>query len=177
MAQFFPQLGNDHIAFIREQHVFFVATSCGEGYPNLSPKGYDSLDVLGPGELVYVDLPGSGNQTASHLARGGRATLMFASFDARALILRVYGTGRVVARESADFASLAARLRPGLVGRFTRQLLVIDVDKVQTSCGYGVPRFTYEGDRDTLLRYYERAEATGDLTSKMVRWARLQDPV
>src|SRR5690606_14087181 len=84
MADWYRMLGADHVDFIRKQHVFFVATAPadGDGYPNLSPKGYDSLDVLSPTELVFVDMPGSGNQTASHVVRGGRITLMFCGFEA-----------------------------------------------------------------------------------------------
>ncbi|MEW6268310.1 MAG: pyridoxamine 5'-phosphate oxidase family protein [Thermodesulfobacteriota bacterium] len=179
MADWYRMLGADHVEFIRKQHVFFVATAPadGDGYPNLSPKGYDSLDVLSPSELVFVDMPGSGNQTASHVARGGRITLMFCGFEAHAMILRVYGRGVVLLPDTAGYADLAARLRPGMIGPYTRQLISITVDKVQTSCGYGVPRFDFAGERDTLRRYYERAEEKGEFPAKLERARRLQDPV
>ncbi len=179
MADWYNVLAPDHIDFIAEQHVFFVATSPpdGNGYPNLSPKGYDSLQILGPGEIVFVDLPGSGNQTASHVARGGRITLMFCGFGSRAMVLRVYGRGRPLLRGSEAYEELAARLRPGLVGPYTRQLIVIDVDKVQTSCGYAVPRYEFVGERDTLRRYCQRLEERGEFGEKLARAQRLQDPV
>lgn len=179
MADWYTMLGADHIDFIHRQHVFFVATAPadGDGYPNLSPKGYDSLEVLGPGELVFVDMPGSGNQTASHVAGGGRVTLMFAGFEKQPTILRVYGHARVHLRGSADYHALAVRLRPGLVGPYTRQLLLIAVDKVQTSCGYGVPLYEFVGERDTLSRYYERTAARGEFEEKLARAQRFQDPV
>ena len=179
MADWYTVLAPDHVEFIREQHVFFVATAPadGRGHPNLSPKGYDCLDVLGPSEMVYADMPGSGNQTASHVARGGRITLMFCGFGARALILRVYGRGRVVQPDDTAWSSLLARLRPGLVTAQTRQLIGIDVDKVQTSCGYAVPRYDFVSERDTLRRYYERAAERGEFADKLARARRLQDPV
>src|SRR5690606_26022258 len=102
MADWYKMLAPDHVEFIRQQHVFFVATAPadGHGYPNLSPKGYDCIEVLGPSEIAYADMPGRGNQTASHVARGGRITLMFAGFEAQARILRVYGRGRVYQPDS-----------------------------------------------------------------------------
>jgi len=179
MADWYRVLAPDHVEFIRAQHVFFVATAPadGDGYPNLSPKGYDSLDVLGPSELAFVDMPGSGNQTASHVARGSRITLMFAGFETKAQILRIYGHGEVLLPDAKGYAALATRLRSGMIGPHTRQLLRIDVDKVQTSCGYAVPRYQFQGERDTLRQYYARAEERGEFTDKLARARRLQDPV
>lgn len=177
MADWFPALDPQHIEFIRAQHVFFVATASADGYPNLSPKGYDSLDVLTPSTLVFIDLPGSGNQTASHILGGSPVTLMFASFSTQSRILRVYGRGQVHPRGTSGFSSLLDRIRPGIVGPYTRQLIAIQVEKVQTSCGYGVPRYEYLGDRDTLIKYYERATSAGEFEVKLARWTRPQDPV
>jgi len=179
MADWYTMLGRDHVDFIAQQHVFFVATAPadGDGYPNLSPKGYDSLHVLGPRELVFVDMPGSGNQTASHVARGGRLTLMFAGFGAQATILRIYGRGRVLLRGSEEYDALAARVPAAKIGPYTRQLIAIEVDKVQTSCGYGVPRYEFVGERDTLRRYYERSVERGEFADKLARAQRAQDPV
>ena len=111
MADWFTMLAPDHVEFIREQHVVFVATAPadGNGYPNLSPKGYDCLEILGPSEIVFVDMPGSGNQTASHLARGGRITLMFAGFEAQARILRIFGRGRVLTPECGGLCGRSRR--------------------------------------------------------------------
>jgi predicted pyridoxine 5'-phosphate oxidase superfamily flavin-nucleotide-binding protein len=176
MADWYPALDPQHIEFIRAQHVFFVATAPGDGYPNLSPKGYDSLEIVGPSELVFVDLPGSGNQTASHVLERGRLTLMFTSFTEKPLILRVYGRGRVLARGSDEFVATRARLRSGMVGPYTRQLIVIEIEKVQTSCGYGVPRYEYAGERPTLIKYYERKVASGELAAMLERSTRRQDP-
>lgn len=179
MAEWFVTLAPEHVDFIREQHMFFVATAPadGNGYPNLSPKGYDCLEILGPSELVYADMPGSGNQTASHVAGGGRITLMFCGFAGQARILRVFGHGRRVLPDDEAWGPLAARLRPGLITPQTRQLIGIDVDKVQTSCGYAVPRYEFVSERDTLRRYYERAAERGEFSEKLARARRLQDPV
>jgi len=179
MADWYKVLAPDHVEFIRKQHVFFVATAPadGNGYPNLSPKGYDSLEILSPTELVFVDMPGSGNQTASHVARGGRITLMFAGFEGQALILRVYGRGTVVLPDSEPYPALAARLSPGRITPQTRQLIAIAVEKVQTSCGYAVPRYEFVGERETLRLYYERAAERGEFPEKLARSRRVQDPV
>lgn len=161
MAKFFDQLEPEHITFIARQALFFVATAAEGAHPNLSPKGYQSLSVLGPTRLAYVDWPGSGNQTATHVAQHGRITLMFCSFERTPLILRVYGKARVIRRHGSEFAALAAKLGEK-VGPHTRQVIDIDVQRVQTSCGYAVPLFEYRGDRDTLQRYYEKKHAEVD---------------
>ncbi|MBM4243086.1 MAG: pyridoxamine 5'-phosphate oxidase family protein [Deltaproteobacteria bacterium] len=179
MADWYVTLTPEHVDFIRAQHVFFVATATadGGGYPNLSPKGYDCLEILGPAEIVYADLPGSGNQTASHVARGGRITLMFCGFGSQARILRVFGHGRRILPDDDAWEPLVARLRSGVMSSQTRQLIAIDIDKVQTSCGYAVPRYEFVSERDTLRRYYEHAAERGELPAKLVRSRRLQDPV
>jgi hypothetical protein len=176
MAKFFEQLEPEHVAFIESRALFFVASAADGAHPNLSPKGYQSLAVLGPKRLAYVDWPGSGNQTATHVGQHGRITLMFCSFERAALILRVYGTGRVLQRHSGEFASLAARLGDK-VGRHTRQLIDIDVQRVQTSCGYAVPMFEYRGDRDTLQRYYDKKHAEVDWESYLDDRTRPQPPI
>lgn len=144
----------DHEAFIRKQHVFFVASApLSGGHVNLSPKGYDSFTILSPTEVCYLDLTGSGNETSAHLRENGRITFMFCAFEGPPLILRLYGAGKTVLPGSADWDRLAERfaLQPG-----TRQLIHVHLDKVQTSCGYGVPVFDYSGDRDTLHLWADR---------------------
>ena len=175
MAEFFDRLEPAHQTFIEQQRMFFVASAADGAHPNLSPKGYDSLAVLGPDRLAYVDWPGSGNQTATHVTQHGRLTLMFCSFDRTALILRVYGRGRVVARGTPAFDELAARLG-ARVGPHTRQLIDIAVLRVQTSCGYAVPLFEYQGERDTLARYYDKKHATTDWEAYLADRTRPQPP-
>ena len=176
MAKFFEKLEEDHVAFIERQALFFVATAADGAHPNLSPKGYRALSVLGPTRLAYVDLPGSGNQTATHVAQHGRITLMFCSFDRVPLILRIYGKGRVVHRQSSEFSELK-RLLADKVGAHTRQMIDVEVQRVQTSCGYGVPLFEYQGDRDTLLRYYDKKHAEVDWEEYLDQHTQSQPPI
>ena len=104
MAEFFDQLDEKTRNFIADQHMFFVATAPREGRINLSPKGYDAFRVLAPNKVAYLDLGGSGNETHAHLAADGRITLMFCNFEQPALILRIYGRGRPVLPQDAEWA-------------------------------------------------------------------------
>lgn len=155
MAETFQAIGDDHRAFIAKQPVFFVATAAEGARINLSPKGMDSFRVLGPNRVAYLDLGGSGNETHAHLAADGRITFMFCAFDNPALILRLYGRGSVVMPQDEGFADLAAHF-PRLPG--VRQVFVIAIDSVQTSCGWGVPRMTLEGERPTLAKYHAQQD-------------------
>ncbi|MBI1817201.1 MAG: pyridoxamine 5'-phosphate oxidase family protein [Deltaproteobacteria bacterium] len=176
MAAFFERLEPEHIAFIEKQHMFFVASATDGAHPNLSPKGYEALTVLGPDRLVYVDWPGSGNQTATHVAEHGRITLMFCSFEGGTTILRVYGKGQVIARHSDEFAELAGVLGD-TVGSHTRQLIAITVQRVQTSCGYAVPLFEYRGQRETLSKYYDKKHAEVDWEAYLTEHTAPQAPI
>jgi len=158
MARFYPALEARHRAFIAAQKIFFTATGTATGRLNLSPKGMDSLRVLADDRVAYLDLTGSGNETAAHLKHDGRMTLMWCSFDAEPLILRTYGRGRAVRRQDAEWSTLRAHF-PSLPGE--RQLIVLDIESVQTSCGYAVPTFTYGGERDTLARWVEKKGPAG----------------
>jgi len=158
MARFYAALENQHRAFIARQKMFFTATAPDDGRINLSPKGMDSLRVLDAKRVAYLDLTGSGNETAAHLRQNGRMTLMFCSFDADPLILRLYGRGHAVRRTDAAWAGLRRHF-PALPGE--RQLIVLDVDTVQTSCGYAVPLYDHRGERDTLARWAEKKGPSG----------------
>jgi hypothetical protein len=158
MAKTYESITDDLQTFIRAQHVFFVATAplSAEGHVNLSPKGLDCFRILSPRRVAYLDLTGSGNETSAHLHENGRIVFMFCAFDGSPSILRLYGTGRVILPDSVEWADLAAhfRLYPGV-----RQIITADITRVQTSCGFGVPRFDYVDDRDSLPRW---AETKGD---------------
>ncbi|WP_219838954.1 pyridoxamine 5'-phosphate oxidase family protein [Paenibacillus sp. R14(2021)] len=150
MGTVYPSMLPEHEAFIREQKMFFVGTaSCG-GHVNLSPKGYDAFRILSPNQVAYLDLTGSGNETSAHLSETNRITFMFVSFEGKPLILRLYGTARVILRGAEEWTSLAPlfTLYPG-----SRQIIVSDVEIVKTSCGFSVPNYAYEGDRDILLNW------------------------
>lgn len=149
MAEFSETLNEQHAALIGKQPIFFTATAAAEGRINLSPKGYDAFRVLSPTRVAYLDLGGSGNETHAHLSVDGRITVMFCNFEQPALILRIYGTGRAVLPQDDEWDELAAQfiLLPG-----TRQIFVIDVESVQTSCGWGVPFMSFERERETLQK-------------------------
>lgn len=151
--EFFDRLTDDHAAFIARQPVFFVATAAAGARVNLSPKGADSFRVFSPGQVGYLDMGGSGNETHAHLAADGRITVMFCAFDQPPLILRVYGRGRIVMTDDEEWDAFVGHFDP-LPG--VRQIFVIDVDSVQTSCGWGVPLMTLERPRETLVRYHEK---------------------
>jgi hypothetical protein len=162
--EFFPALTEEHRAFFARQPVFFVATAAEGARINLSPKGMDSFRVLDANTVAYLDVGGSGNETNAHLAADGRITIMFCAFDQPALIFRIYGTGRAVLPQDAEWAALYARFTP-LPG--TRQIFVIAVREVQTSCGWGVPFMTLERERQTLTKYH--AAQAG--TERLAKWA------
>ena len=166
MAEFSEALSDKHVEFIRAQKMFFVATApaVGSRFPNLSPKGYDALHILAPNRLAYVDLPGSGNQTASHMAQGAAVTFMFCGFESQTSILRVYGRGHAVAPGAPEFEALSGQIEYSILGNATRQIFDIKIEKVQTSCGYGVPRYDFKGDRPTLVKYFDKYEENGKLT-------------
>jgi hypothetical protein len=164
--EFFDTLNDDHAAFIAKQPVFFVATAAADARINLSPKGMDAFRILSPGQCGYLDVGGSGNETHAHLAADGRITIMFCAFDSPALILRIYGRGRFVLPQDADWAKNAAHftILPG-----TRQIFVIAVDSVQTSCGWGVPHLTYDRERQTLSKYHAQQDPTERLAKIATR--------
>ncbi len=148
-----------HREFIERQHIFFTGSAAASGHVNISPKDGAALRVFAANRVAYLDLTGSGNETAAHLLSGGRLTMMFCAFEGPPMVLRLYGRGRVLARRSAEYRQLLASAfgneeRPG-----ARQIVVLDVELVQTSCGYGVPLFDYVAERPTLTRW---AEAKGE---------------
>jgi hypothetical protein len=155
----FETISDELAAFIGEQPLFFVATApLAGGHINLSPKGLDTLRVLGPRSVAYLDLTGSGNETSAHTAENGRLTMMFCSFGATARILRLYGKARTLLPENPEFRNLRP-LFPELPGE--RQIIVLDVERVQTSCGYAVPRMDNPRARDTLVRWAENKGPDG----------------
>lgn len=155
MAEFFDALDDRHRAMIARQKVFFVATAAPDARINLSPKGYDAFRILAPDRVAWLDLGGSGNETNAHLLADGRVTVMFCNFEQPALILRLYGTARPVLPWESGWDELAAQftLMPG-----TRQIFDMQVESVQTSCGWGVPLMEFERERPTLLKAHAQAD-------------------
>ncbi|MEM1214566.1 MAG: pyridoxamine 5'-phosphate oxidase family protein [Bacteroidota bacterium] len=159
MARMFPQLTSALQTFIEEQQLFFVATAAEDGRVNLSPKGLDSLKVLHPGQLLWLNLTGSGNETAAHLLRVNRMTLMFCSFTEQPLILRVYGKARTIHANDADWDKYLAHFGDHYTG--ARQLYLMNVESAQTSCGFAVPRYDFKEQRSRLLDSAERRGREG----------------
>jgi Pyridoxamine 5'-phosphate oxidase len=147
MGKRYKGLQPDQIAFIGEQHIFFTATAAPGARVNLSPKGMDCLKVLSPTRILWLNLTGSGNETAAHLALDPRITLMWCSFTSRPLILRTYGTARAIHHGDADWAKLVTQLpdQPG-----ARQIVDVTIGLVQSSCGFAVPFMDYREDRPVL---------------------------
>ncbi len=150
--QILPEITPEIEEFIRAQSLFFVATAplAGDGHVNLSPKGLDTLRVLSPTRVAYLDLTGSGNETAAHVSENGRITIMFCAFAGKPNILRLYGRGSLVLPGSVQW--------PALIERFTmiagaRQIIVCDIDRVQNSCGMAVPLMQFEAHRDALAKW------------------------
>jgi len=152
MGKQFDSIEDPHKKFIEQQHLFFCATAAPDGLVNMSPKGMDSLRVLGPNRICWMNITGSGNETAGHLLEHDRMTLMWCSFEQRPIILRTYGTARAVHPGDKDWDALAALFPPH---RSARQVFDLKVDLVQTSCGYSVPFMDYKGERDTMPKWVE----------------------
>jgi len=149
-----------HKEFISRQHLFFVSTAplSGEGRINLSPKGLDCFRVLSDNQVGYMDLISSGNETSAHTRENGRITFMFCSFEGAPNILRLYGKGRAILPGTPDWDVFS----PGFkIFPSTRQIIIADIDLVQTSCGFGVPLFSYQGDRDIHFEWAEKKGADG----------------
>ena len=152
MGQLFEALSPRHLAFIEAQKIYFVGTAA-EGTVNLSPKGGDSLRILDAHTLAWLNLTGSGNESAAHVLQNPRMTVMFCAFDGAPRILRLYGIGRVIGRGSGDWDTLATLEFDGRIPHGARQMIWLDADLVQTSCGYGVPLFDFVAPRDNLDRW------------------------
>lgn len=153
MSQFFDHIPENLQAFIARQKLFFVATAASTGRISLSPKGMDTFRCLDANRVAYLDLTGSGNETAAYLKADGRATIMFCSFDNQALILRLYGKGRAVQPVDAGWNGLSDKFPP-IPG--ARQIMLFDIDSVQTSCGYAVPEYELKRERPILTQWAEK---------------------
>ncbi|MCW8918757.1 MAG: pyridoxamine 5'-phosphate oxidase family protein [Gammaproteobacteria bacterium] len=161
MAKVLPEIDSQLAAWIAQQPLFFVASAplIGEGHVNLSPRGLDTLRLLGPHEAAFYDLNGSGNETAAHLAENGRITLMFCAFSGAPRILRLYGRGEVVRPGDGDWTALRRHFGDALPA--ARQIIRIAVTRVQSSCGYGVPLMALQGQRDELVQWSAKKGEAG----------------
>ncbi|QDT00640.1 pyridoxamine 5'-phosphate oxidase family protein [Adhaeretor mobilis] len=160
MGKIFETIDEQLQAFIESQQIFFVATAplSDAGHVNLSPRGLDSLRVLGPQTVAFVDMTGSGVETIAHLKENGRITLMFCAFSGPPKILRLQGIGEAITLDDARFEEVQQDL-PVLPG--VRAIIHIQLDRISDSCGYGVPQYEYLGDRTQLTDYTERKGPVG----------------
>jgi len=156
----------DHISdklaqWIQAQPLFFNATApLGEDdHINVSPRGLDSLRILDPQAVAVLDLTGSGNETAAHLAQNGRITLMLCAFEGPPRILRLYGTGEVISPTHSEWNELRAHFPSGIPG--VRQIFRIAISRVQTSCGFGVPLMEFQQQRDNLIQWAQNKGEDG----------------
>ena len=152
MGRILATLDDVAIEFIKAQSMFFVASAplAADGHINLSPKGLDSFRILSPGKVAYLDLTGSGIETVAHLKENGRIVLMFCAVQGAPNILRLYGRGRVIEPAQAEYNALAPRFP---VYESARSIIVVELDRVSDSCGYGVPTMKFEGERQQLLKW------------------------
>lgn len=164
MAQQFPDISPALQRFIAAQPAFFTASATDTGRINISPREGGALRVLDPSAVVYLDQTGSGNETAAHLRADGRMTVMFCAFTGPPRILRLYGRGRVIHRDSPEYAELLQTQYAGTPPPGARQMVRLDIDLVQTSCGYGVPLLDYAGER-TILRDWATQKSPEELRS------------
>lgn len=147
MSEIFKSISKEHQEFIKQQRLFFVATAMASGRVNVSPKGMDTLRVKNDRQVVWLNLTGSGNETATHVLQSARMTIMFCAFEGPPLILRLYGNTKVYHPRHIRWNELIGEFsqHPG-----ARQIFEMEVDMIQTSCGFGVPLMDYRGERELL---------------------------
>jgi hypothetical protein len=146
--------------FIRKQHLFFVASAplSKQGHVNVSPKGLDTFRILSDTSVAYLDFAGSGNETSAHILENQRITIMFCSFAKNPMILRLYGTGSVIIPSDKDWHSLYTLFD---TTAHCRQIFKIDIHRIQSSCGYGIPLYEFQGDRSTLIDWIDKKGPEG----------------
>ncbi|MGB7443205.1 MAG: pyridoxamine 5'-phosphate oxidase family protein [Coleofasciculaceae cyanobacterium] len=158
MAKFYSEINEQIQHFIAEQKMFFTATAPSKGRINLSPKGIDTFRYIDSQTVAYLDLTGSGNETAAHLQEDGRLTIMFCSFSEKPLILRLYGQGKVIRPRDQEWQEFYSFFNP-FPGE--RQIIILQVESVQTSCGFGVPIYDFKQQREDLLKWADQKGEEG----------------
>lgn len=159
MGKIYDHLDDKLIAFIEAQKMFFVATAplSADSHVNMSPKGYDSFKIIDGNTVAYLDLGGSGIETQAHVQENGRITIMFCAYDGPANIVRLFGKADVIDFGHPDYAEKLAWF-PGF--ERARAIFIIKLDRIQDSCGWGVPFYEFKGERDQLQRYVENPNRT-----------------
>lgn len=158
MGKDYQEISDNMRRWIEVQHLFFVATApkSMDGLINCSPKGLDCLRVLGPKQIAYADTGGSGVETVAHLKENGRIVIMMCAFAGPPKIFRFYGRGRVLESQEENFPALAKDFAgmPAI-----RNLIIVDIERIRDSCGYGVPFFDYQGERESLPNFFRDKSA------------------
>lgn len=153
MAKFYDAISPELKSFIENQKIFFTGTAATDGRVNVSPKGMDSLRILSPTRVIWLNLTGSGNETAAHLKDVNRLTIMFCAFEGKPLILRLYGSAKTIHTTDEGWAEVYAHFPES---RGARQIFDVTIDSVQTSCGFAVPLMDYQEDRDILQTWVDK---------------------
>lgn len=153
MGKTYPEIDENLAAWVRRQHLFFVASAplAGDGLVNCSPKGLDSFVILDPHTVAYLDFNGSGVETISHLRENGRIVIMFCALDGSPKIVRFHGTGRAIEPNDQEFGELRKQFAADAPP--VRSIIRVDVARVSDSCGFGVPQYEYVGERETLAKW------------------------
>ena len=158
MGKTYSEISEKHQEFIQAQQMFFVATAPIGGHLNLSPKGLDSFQIINSNKVLWLNYTGSSNETAAHLLEDNRMTLMFCAFEGDPKILRLYGHARTIHPRDSDWKELLDYFSDKAG---SRQLIEMDVELVHTSCGFGVPLYSYAGQRDMLPNWIEKKGEAG----------------
>ena len=158
MSKLYPEISDKLKQFIESQHIFFVGTAAVDGRVNVSPKGMDSLHVVSANRVVWLNVTGSGNETSAHVQENPRMTLMFTSFEGSPMILRLFGQAKVVHRNDPEWKTLYPLFDP-LPG--ARQIFDLAVEQVQTSCGFSVPIYEYQSEREQLNNWAQKRGPAG----------------
>jgi len=168
MGKTFSEIDDALRRFVERQPLFFVATAptSVDGHVNCSPKGLDSLRILGPTTVAYLDYTGSGAETIAHVRENGRIVIMLCAFEGAPKIVRFHGRGEVLEPDDGEFATLLSAFTPG-VG--VRSIIRVDVDRISDSCGYSVPLMHFERERAQLTLWAEKKGESGLETYKQQR--------
>ncbi|MEC3907735.1 pyridoxamine 5'-phosphate oxidase family protein [Tamlana sp. 2201CG12-4] len=153
MGKQFSEISPELQSFIKDQNIFFVGTAAQDGRVNISPKGYNILRILSPTKLVWLNLTGSGNETAAHLLQHNRMTIMFCAFEGKPMILRLYGHAKIFHERDTEFHKYIELFEKNTG---SRQVIELNIDLVQTSCGYSVPFLDYREERSMLNAWSEK---------------------
>lgn len=161
MGKTYEKIDEKLTEWINQQQMFFVATAplSGEGLVNVSPKGLDgTFHILDPYTVAYLDMTGSGIETIAHLKENGRITLLFCAFTGAPNLLRLYGQGEPIEPHHPEFNSLLPHFAPY---SDVRSIIRVKIDRIADSCGFGVPFYEYQGQRETLVKYAENKGVDG----------------